>query len=66
MPEHPTAHSLAGVFESAAAFGLTAQEVSAAMMATPDRLPPDLRIRYIDELSGQLAKRLLAKHGADR
>jgi hypothetical protein len=64
LPEHPTAHYFAGVLESAAAFGLTAQEVSEAMMATPDRMPPDLRIRYIDELSGVLAKRLLAKHGA--
>jgi len=53
---------VAGVFESAAAFGLTAEDVSRAMMATPDRLPADLRARYIDELSGELAKRLLAKH----
>jgi hypothetical protein len=66
LPKHPTAHSLARVFESAAAFGLTAEEVSKAMMATPDRLPSDLRTRYIDELSGELAKRLLAKHGGDR
>jgi hypothetical protein len=62
LPEDRTAQSLAAVFESAAAFGLTAQEVSKAMMATPDRLPPDLLTRYIDEFSGELAKQLLAKH----
>jgi hypothetical protein len=66
LPEDWTAQSVAGVFESAAAFGLTAEEVSNAMMATPDRLPPELRARYIDEFSGELAKRLLAKHRDSR
>ena len=61
MPEPQTAPTLAGVFESAVAFGLTAEEVSDAIVATPDRLPPELRARYVDELSGELAKRLLAK-----
>lgn len=59
--EHPPAHSLAGVVKSAGAFGLSSHEVWETVMATHDRLPPDLRARYIDELAAELARRLLEK-----
>ena len=35
-------------------------------MATPDRLPADLEALYIDELSGELARRLLEKQRASQ
>jgi hypothetical protein len=49
------------VVGSAAAFGMTSHELLAAMMATPDRLPLDLRASYIDQLTDELARRLLDK-----
>ena len=62
--EHSPTHSLTEVVRSAGEFGLFSHEVWAAVMATPDRLPPDLRDRYIDELSGELARRLVVKQRA--
>jgi hypothetical protein len=62
--EHPPIHSLAGIARSASEFGLSSDEVWETVMATPDRLPADLRARYIDELSGELARRLLEKQRA--
>ena len=59
--EHSPTHSLTEVVRSAGEFGLFSHEVWEAVMATPDRLPPDLRARYIDELSGELARRLVEK-----
>lgn len=59
--EHPPPHSLAEVVQSAGEFGLASHEVWETVMATPDRLPTDLRARYFDELSGELARRLLEK-----
>jgi hypothetical protein len=52
---------------SAGEFGLSSHEVWEIVMATPDRLPTDLRARYIDELTGELARRLLEKqHDSQR
>ena len=59
--EQPKANALATIVESATDFGLTTQEVWEVVMATPDRLPEELRLRYLDELSGGLAKRLVEK-----
>ena len=59
--EHPTTGSLAEVFESAIEFGVTPDEIWESVMATPDRLPLDVKDRYIDELTGDLARRLLEK-----
>ena len=52
---------MTGVVGSAAAFGLTSPELLAAFMATPDLLPLDLRASYIDQLTKELARRLLEK-----
>jgi hypothetical protein len=59
--EHSPADSLAAVLESAAEFGVTPNEIWEAVVALPDRLPPDMRERYIDEISAELARRLLDK-----
>jgi hypothetical protein len=59
--EQPETNSVATISESAVEFGLTPSEVLGAIMATPDRLPQEMKLRYLDELSGALAKRLLAK-----
>ena len=64
--EHPSTRSLAAVVQSAGEFGLASHEVWEIVMATPDRLPTDLRARYIDELSGELARRLLEKQRASQ
>jgi hypothetical protein len=59
--EHISTHSLADILSSAVEFGLTPDDVWETVMAAPDRLPTDLRARYIDELTGELARRLLEK-----
>jgi hypothetical protein len=59
--EHSGTNSLATISESAVEFGLTPREILDAIMATPDRLPGEMRVRYLDELSGGLARRLLEK-----
>ena len=64
--EHPSTRSLAAVVQSAGEFGLASHEVWEIVMATPDRLPTDLRARYIDELSGEFARRLLEKQRASQ
>ena len=43
--EHPSTRSLAAVVQSAGEFGLASHEVWEIVMATPDRLPTDLRAR---------------------
>jgi hypothetical protein len=62
--EHPAANSLAAILESAAEFGLTPDEIWEAVVAAPDRLAPDVKAPYIQELSGDLARRLLEKQRA--
>jgi hypothetical protein len=62
--EYSPTPELAGVVRSAGDFGLTSHEVWETVMATPDRLPSDLRAIYIDELTAELARRLLEKQGA--
>ena len=59
--EHPGANSLITIFESAAKFGLSPDEIWETLVATPDRLPEDVRNSYLDELSGGLARRLVEK-----
>jgi hypothetical protein len=59
--EHPTTSTLAAVLESAAEFGVTPNEIWEAVVATPDRLPADVKARYIDEITAELARRLLEK-----
>jgi hypothetical protein len=58
--EHPTMRTTT-IFESAAEFGLTADEILTTVMTTLDHLPGDTRARYIDELAGALATRVLEK-----
>jgi hypothetical protein len=59
--EHTPADSLAAVLESAAEFGVTPNEIWETVVALPDRLPSDIRARYIDEIAAELARRLLEK-----
>lgn len=59
--EQPAAGSVEPMFESAAKFGLTPAEIWETLVSTPDRLPEEVKICYLDELSGALAKRLLEK-----
>jgi hypothetical protein len=61
--EHPTMRATT-IFESAADFGLTADEIFETITATLDRLPVETRIGYIDELAGALATRLVEKQRA--
>jgi hypothetical protein len=63
--EHPSAGSLAPIVESAAKFGLTPDEIWETLVSTPDHLSEEVRSHYLDELSGALAKRLLAKERRD-
>jgi hypothetical protein len=49
------------MFESATDFGLTPEEVWETVMATLDCLSSEARARYVDELTGALAGRLLQK-----
>lgn len=65
MFEHPGANSVAMLFESAAQFGLTPNEIWEELLTMPDRLPEDVKARYLDELSGGLARRLLEKERGD-
>jgi hypothetical protein len=53
--------SVAATVQAAGEFGLTSHELWEVVMATPDRLPTDLKARYIDELSAEFASRLLEK-----
>jgi hypothetical protein len=62
--EHPAASSLAAVLESAVEFGLTPDEIWEAVVEAPDRLPADVRAPYIEEITGDLAKRLVEKQRA--
>lgn len=59
--EHPSADSLATIVESAAEFGLTHCEIWETFVATADRLPDDVKRLYVDEFSGDLARRLVEK-----
>jgi hypothetical protein len=59
--EHPPTGSLASILESAVQFGLTEDEVWETFVETSDLLPEEIRQSYLDELSGGLAKRLVAK-----
>jgi hypothetical protein len=59
--EHPSTSSLSEICESAARFGLTPDEIWETVLATPDSLPADVREAYVDELSGELARRLVEK-----
>jgi hypothetical protein len=58
--EHCTTEA-ATILESAAAFGLTPDEILKTITTTLDCLPTDERAGYVDELAGALAKRLLEK-----
>jgi hypothetical protein len=49
------------IVESAAGFGLTPGDIWEAMLETVDRMPDDVRVTYIDELTRGLAERLLQK-----
>jgi hypothetical protein len=63
--EHPSAGSLVPIFESAERFGLTPEEIWETFLGTPDLLPEDVRDRYLDEITGALARRLLEKERGD-
>ena len=63
--EHPAAGSLAPILESATRFGLIQEEIWETFLGMPDRLPEDVKGRYLDELSGALARRLLEKERGD-
>jgi hypothetical protein len=63
--EHPGTDPLATIFESAAEFGLTPDEIWDAVLTVPDRLPDDAKACYLDELSGDLARRLVEKERRD-
>jgi hypothetical protein len=58
--EHRTMKT-AKIFESAAEFGLTPDEILKTVTTTLDHLPGDARGSYIDQLAGALATRLLEK-----
>ena len=64
--EHTSTHSLAEILTSAVEFGLSPDDVWETVVAAPDRLPTDLRARYIDELTGELARRLLEQQSRPR
>jgi hypothetical protein len=64
--EHTSTHSLAEILTSAVDFGLSPDDVWETVVAAPDRLPADLRGRYIDELTGELARRLLEQQSRAR
>ena len=59
--EHPSTSSLSTIIESAAQFGLSPDEIWETVLATPDHLPTDVKDAYVDELSGELARRLVDK-----
>ena len=54
-PPHST------IFDSAVAFGLSPDEICETVVTTFETLPEDIKARYLDELSGALAKRLIEK-----
>jgi hypothetical protein len=60
----PSGTTTPTIFESAVEFGLTPDEIWETVMAMLDRLPEDTKVRYIDELTGALAARLLEKERA--
>jgi hypothetical protein len=62
--EHPTTSSLAAILESATEFGVSPNEIWEAVVTTPDHLPTDVKARYIEEISAELARRLLEKQRA--
>ena len=49
------------VFEAAAGFGLTAEEILKAVAVAIDRLPKDVKADCIDEMAGALGSSLIAK-----
>jgi hypothetical protein len=57
----PSGAKVTTTFKSATEFGLTPGEIWETVMTTLDRLPEDTKVRYIDELAGALATRLLEK-----
>jgi hypothetical protein len=59
--EHDKRDSLATILESAAGFGLTSGQIWEAVIETTDRLPADVRRLYVEELTRELATRLLQK-----
>jgi hypothetical protein len=59
--EHPPTEPSHTIFESAAAFGLSPDEICDTVIVTFETLPEDVKTEYLDELSGALAKRLIAK-----
>jgi hypothetical protein len=61
LKELPHSYCLSEVITSAAAFGITVDDLLNAMVATPDHLPVEVKALYVDELTGELAKRLLEK-----
>jgi hypothetical protein len=64
--ENTSTHSLAEILTSAVEFGLSPDDVWETVVAAPDRLPTHLRARYIDELTGELARRLLEQQSRPR
>jgi hypothetical protein len=59
--EHDEERTLIAVVESAADFGLGADEIWKTMLEAVDRLPEVARAAYVDELTRGLAERLLQK-----
>jgi hypothetical protein len=59
--EHEDSSSIVAMLESAARFGLTPDEIWEALIELPDRMPEDARALYIDQLTRELATRLLQK-----
>jgi hypothetical protein len=49
------------VLEAAAGFGLTSEEILAAVAIAIDRLPTDEKADCIDELAGEFGRSLVAK-----
>jgi hypothetical protein len=56
-----TTEDARAVFEAAAGFGLTAEEMLKAVAVAVDRLPTDVKADCIDELAGALGKSLITK-----
>jgi hypothetical protein len=62
--DHESPPNAGTVLEAAARFGLTPEELLAAIAVAVDRLPTDARADCIDELAGELGKSLVEKQRA--
>jgi hypothetical protein len=59
--DHGKRDALGPILESAAGFGLTADEIREAIIEGAERMPDDARALYVEELTRVLAARLLQK-----